>query len=132
MRHLKPYRIFERIGRKVGDEIPISDQNLIKEIFLDVFDNFLNDNCFNFSKPEDFFPIDLKYLSLTYTYKYYSNRNSLIFSMIIIVRVIGMSFLIEQEIRDIYQRLEQMFFLRGLSLIVPLLILMELNSIQQV
>jgi hypothetical protein len=88
MRHLKAYKIFERIGRKVGDEISISDQNLIKEIFLDVFDNFLNDNCFNFSKPEDFFPIENN-LSLTYTYKYYSNRNSLIFSMIIPVGIIN-------------------------------------------
>jgi hypothetical protein len=82
MRHLKAYRIFE------SSKISISDQNLIKEIFLDVFDNFLNDNCFNFSKPEDFFPIENN-LSLTYTYKYYSNRNSLIFSMIIPVGIIN-------------------------------------------
>jgi len=82
MRHLKAYKIFE------SSKISISDQNLIKEIFLDVFDNFLNDNCFNFSKPEDFFPIENN-LSLTYTYKYYSNRNSLIFSMIIPVGIIN-------------------------------------------
>ena len=82
MKHLKAYKIFE------SSKISISDQNLIKEIFLDVFDNFLNDNCFNFSKPEDFFPIENN-LSLTYTYKYYSNRNSLIFSMIIPVGIIN-------------------------------------------
>jgi hypothetical protein len=83
MKHLKTYKIFE------SSEIEISDQNLIKEIFLDVFDNFLNDNCFNFSKPEDFFPIEFKHSPLTYTYKYYSNRNSLIFSMIIPIGIIN-------------------------------------------
>lgn len=81
MKHLKAYRIFE------SSEISISDQNLIKEIFLDVFDKF-NFEYFNYdaihidqvSRPslvdQDGYRLDIYSPYLNYKYFPIGNNNA--------------------------------------------------------